>query len=263
MIDAIANHFKEYYPDMPIEDIKTHLANDEVLNNAMTHIAGNGRTDPALQTTATNFVQGKPTPLLKKPLYPENLLQATPELSTSPKPPVFLKLNDTRKVDAASGNTLTDKNRFNGDADSQYVKDIITSAKKNGVDPYTALAMVHQETGLKGDWQDNPLHVDFKANNIPEDANILDASMQLLKQKLEYGKKLGKKQEAELLQAWNGYGKIGAGGEYRANKYYGIDVSKQPIDMNKNPVYGKRVLDIRENILKKNPEIRRLIQSTK
>ena len=32
--------------------------------------------------------------------------------------------------------------------------------------------------------------------------------------------------------------------------------------MNKNPVYGKRVKDIRDNILKKNPEIVKLINST-
>ena len=32
--------------------------------------------------------------------------------------------------------------------------------------------------------------------------------------------------------------------------------------MNKNPIYGKRVLDIRDNVIKKNPDIVKLIENT-
>jgi hypothetical protein len=75
--------------------------------------------------------------------------------------------------------------------------------------------------------------------------------MLFLKDKMDYGKKLGKKTEAELIQAWNGYGKITPKSEYGGNMYYGIDVSKNPINMNKTPVYGDRIIDIRENVIKK------------
>ena len=87
-------------------------------------------------------------------------------------------------------------------------------------------------------------------HTVKEDA---DVQLDFLKEKLDYAKRLGKIAPEDVIQAWNGYGRVKAG-------LYG---SKDSIDMAKNPVYGKRVLDIIDNILKKNPEIVKMIENVK
>lgn len=178
-------------------------------------------------------------------------------------PPKNFKITDLRKTDAASGNAITDKNLLNGVADAALIKDIVSKARKKGIDPYTALAMAHQETGLVSGGDENPFHIDFKQHGIGKEDDTIDASLKVLADKMALGKRLGKKEESEIIQAWNGYGKVGKNTEGKQNSMYGIDVSKEPIDMNKNPVYGKRIIDVRENILKKNPDLVKFIESIK
>ena len=167
-----------------------------------------------------------------------------------------IKINDNRKIDVASGNPINDKNKLTTDADLETVRSIISEAIKENVDPYTALAMSIQETGIG--WAENPFHLQLRYQTGTE--NVIGESMRFLKEKMDYAKGLGKKTEADILQAWNGYGKLTPQSEYGTTKYYGIDVSKTPLDMNKNPVYGKRVIDIRDNIIKQNPELQKLIE---
>jgi hypothetical protein len=42
---------------------------------------------------------------------------------------------------------------------------------------------------------------------------------------------------------------------------YGIDTNKEAINMNENPVYGKRVVNLRDSILKKNPDLVNLVNN--
>lgn len=168
----------------------------------------------------------------------------------------LLRIGDTRKVDAASNLPITDKNRRDVSIDPEMAKKIIKEARAQGVDPYTALAMAHQESGFAED--DNPFHLYGGAKTD----DPIKEGISFLKDKLNYAKKLGKKTEPEQLQAYNGYGKLTKVSEDHSSKYYGIDVSKQPLDMNKNPVYGKRIVDIRDNVLKNNPDIVKLVQGT-
>ncbi len=86
------------------------------------------------------------------------------------------------------------------------------------------------------------------------DNNPAEFAAKVLKMKMDYANRLGMNQdEAQQLQAWNGYGKIGEG----IKKGYGMDTSN--LDTKTNPVYGKRIIDLRENVIKKNPEIMRMI----
>lgn len=182
------------------------------------------------------------------------------------------------------------------DADKDMMVKLIKAAKQKGVDPYTAVAIGLQETGIR-----NTIHSNFGVNplhmNTMEDrfsGNAVERSLEFLKEKFEYAKKLGKTDEADVLQAWNGYGKISTDTDTEAltkfvedwerqnnknfpveelellekkfrkekGKMYGIEYTRdKPLDFNDNPVYGKRVIDIRENVIKKSPEMVSLINS--
>lgn len=175
----------------------------------------------------------------------------------------YIDIKDTRKKDIVTDTTLTDRNRLHAKVDSDLVKKIVVKAKEYGIDPYTALAIGYQETLLRDEYADNPMNLLSGDRLKPETAgqDILDLTMMTLNDKKQLAEKLGKTKEEEVLQAWNGYGKITAesfGG--RVRKAYGIDISQEPIDMSTNPVYGRRVKDIRDNILKRNPQIIELVE---
>lgn len=180
-----------------------------------------------------------------------------------------IKVEDIRKIDATSGLPVTDTNNLTALADPEIIKKIVASAKKRNIDPYTALAMANQETGFGMEKPENPFVINAKSYPDKQSGDMIENAMDVLKEKLDYAKKLGKKDEAEIIQAWNGYGKIGKNfykdhpDVPRIKSFYGVDVTNQDIDMNKNPVYGKRILDIRENIIKKHPEIVKLVEGEK
>jgi hypothetical protein len=185
---------------------------------------------------------------------------AQPDYST-------IDIKDERTIDPVTKAKIADTSRLHITADVEPLKHIIQVAKKNGIDPYTALALAHQETLFKPQYGDNPLNLQSGGRLNPEtaDSDLVDLSMKELTDKFAMAKKLGKKSEAELLQAWNGYGKIGKNsfaGVKDTNKVYGVDVSKNSINMNKTPLYGQRIIDIRDNILKKNPDIVKLVNET-
>lgn len=168
-------------------------------------------------------------------------------------------IKDTRKTDAVSGLPVNDKNKQDVTINPDVVGKIIKEAKSQGVDPYTALAVAHQETklGTQGEEAEtNPFHL--LGGGKTDDA--IKEGVSFLKQKLDYGKKLGKTDEASQIQAYNGYGKVGMNTEGKQKSMYGLDLSKGNIDMNTNPVYGKRIMDIRDNILKKNPDILNMVE---
>lgn len=174
-----------------------------------------------------------------------------------------LTIKDTRKIDAASNTPITHKNRKDAKVNPGLVKNIIREAKFQGVDPYTALAIAYQESDLGAiETFDNPFQV---LEITTKDKDLVKKGVSFLKEKINYGKKLGKKTEEEILQSYNGYGKIKpyrrtANGPLLDRKMYGIDVTNG-LDMSKNPVYGKRIIDLRDNVLKTHPEIVKLVDS--
>lgn len=170
-----------------------------------------------------------------------------------------IKIEDKRDIDNVTGRKVSDTSRLSATADMSMLKNIIQKAKANGVDPYTALAIAHQETRFNPEYDDNPFNL---LSTDPEIGNkdIYDVAMKELVNKYKIAKNLGKTTEADQIQAWNGYGKVGRSSFGKdTNNVYGVDVTKNPVDMNKTPLYGQRVIDIRDNILKKNPDIVKLV----
>jgi hypothetical protein len=164
--------------------------------------------------------------------------------------PKSIKIRDKRKIDSVTGKPVSDKSRFHADVSSDYVEKVIKSAKKYGNDPYTALAMNLAETGLKTSY--NPFMISLDQYNPYGDA--VDQAMKILSEKKKLATRLGKTSEEDIIQAWNGYGTIKNQG-----KMYGIDTSANPINMKENPVYGKRVVNLRDSVIKTNPEIVKLV----
>lgn len=178
------------------------------------------------------------------------------------------KLIDNRQTDLVTGKPVPDTSRLNYNIDLETAKAVIRAAKMKGANPYTALAITVQETGggtIGGDFDDpleNPMRVHQALHGEILDDGV-SKGIDVMMSKFEMAKKMGKKNEYEVIQAYNGYGKVGKRTEGKQNFMYGIDVSKEPIDMSKNPVYGKRIVDIRDNILMKDPNIVKLVQETK
>ncbi len=200
-----------------------------------------------------------------------------------------IKIKDRRKIDYVSKKPIGEKNNLSGEYDEEIVDRIIKSAKAHNIDPYTALAMGLQETQLgQGRFKNNPLHFNT-VESFSADNKFIDTSMKYLVEKFDYAKKLNKKGEADIIQSWNGYGKypldydligfenyinnnnIDIMDDKAVNKVknqfiiptnaYGRIITKDnPLDMNKEPVYGQKILDIRDNILKKDPLISRKIK---
>jgi hypothetical protein len=162
-----------------------------------------------------------------------------------------IKVIDNRKNDAVTGLPVGDKYRKNADIPKDFLEMTVDAAKKHGVDPGTAIAIGLQETGFHPDSMVNP----FMLGNYNQYGNIIDESVKFMADKNKYAKNLGKTNEEDIIQAYNGYGKV-----KNAGKMYGIDTSINPIDMNTNPVYGKRIINLRDSVVMRNPDIRRIIE---
>lgn len=146
---------------------------------------------------------------------------------------------------------------------------IIKAAKAVGVDPYQALALGLQETGFAthknqtgGGGRRNRSSLGSVDMNLFDDKDRdVMAQMQqqghdgdsialalALKKKLAYAKQLGYKDEAMQLQGYNGYGTITKDMFGGADKAYGVPIGTG-IDMKKNPLYGKRLVQLKKDLM--------------
>lgn len=188
-------------------------------------------------------------------------------------PPVNrLSFTDNRTINPATGKPFkSGKGGKSASADEDTLTAIISHAKAKGVDPYDALAIALQETEFgRLDPNYGSAWSTFADDGIEgerdQNANILAKA---LKEKLSYAKKLGldKKGEAHMLQVYNGYGVLKPtmkiGDKWQDASYYEIPVtSDQPLDLRQNPAYGKTVISLRDEILKKDKRIAALIEKT-
>jgi LysM repeat protein len=190
-----------------------------------------------------------------------------------PKPVVLqmpqkIKINDQRKKSLTTGQALNPNTELlTGEYPSNRIYGIVKAAKRYGIDPYTALAIDLQETGLGSRSPGSIGHtlMDFR-EMIPtkmaseEESDEYDMYARAIATKMQYADKLGIKDPTMRLQVYNGLGKIYPDTEqdyhgFKMKKIYGVPVPKGGIDMRKNPLYGKRILDIRDNILRQNKEL--------
>lgn len=189
-----------------------------------------------------------------------------------------LTLEDLRKIRATTQKAINPNvDLVSGKYDRANIQHVLDAAKRYDYDPYTALAVALQESKLGnidsnlGHIQDVPTSIKSKLpeltkaekeKNFEEYQKKYSADMlvRALIEKKGLAERLGLKDEAQILQAYNGLGKIYPQTEkdyhgYEMAKIYGVELPEEGIDMKENPLYGKQVIDLRENVIKKNPEI--------
>lgn len=193
----------------------------------------------------------------------------------TPKP-TPIRINDVRKINPGTGLPYAPgaMGSRTTSVSPDTVKAIVAHAKAKGQDPYTALAVAYQEStfgkndpNLGNAWSYNA------DKGIPETDTLNTEASRLvnaLKDKLDYAKRLGfdKKGEAYALQAYNGYGDLRSrlmkiGGKPQPQKFYGNTVTgDKPFLMSEHPLYGQTVISLRDQLLKKHPEIKKLVDAT-
>ena len=174
------------------------------------------------------------------------------------------KITDPRKIRATTGQPMRPESDFYTDFyNPQIITNIIAQAKTHGQDPWTALAIGLGETNLGNKDQYNLGHILYGPHGGSQEENLVIA----LKNNLAYAKKLGKKTEESQLQAYQGYGTVYPETEqgyhgFKMSKIFGVPIPKEGLDMNKLNLKGKDIIDIRENVLKKNPALVDLVNKT-
>jgi len=176
------------------------------------------------------------------------------------------KLEDPRVIRATTGDTINPNvDLMGGNYNSEVVQDIIQKANQIGVDPWTALAVGLQETLLGK----NDINLGHVKSSTAADSGLefFDpyGYINVLKDKLAWANKDSVDNEALALQYYNGTGSLFPNTEedyhgFQMQKAYGVPIPKEGLDMQKNPLYGKQIIDLRENVLKQNEYIRQLIE---
>lgn len=173
-------------------------------------------------------------------------------------------INDPRKVRLTTGVAIDPKrDLMSGSYDKNIMIDIIKKAKKRNIDPYVGLAIGMQESGL-GKIDGNIGHTLDSNRKVDPVSRYLDIYLQKQKE----ADRLGITDPYSRIQLYNGWGKIFPGTEqkyhgFKMKKIYGVPVPAGGLDLRKNPLYGKQIIDIMDNILKKNPEIIKLVEEVK
>jgi hypothetical protein len=154
----------------------------------------------------------------------------------------------------------------------KHIEGVIRAAQVAGIDPYQALALSLQEDSLGtlgkgrsnrrfGSAYDLSEKTEKEFMQVAQDSGVDGKYLRLafaLRDKLQAAKKSGYTDEAMQLQAYNGYGTLTSAAFGGAKKAYGIEIGSG-INMKQNPVYGKRLVALK-NDLQKNESIRKLIE---
>jgi hypothetical protein len=189
-----------------------------------------------------------------------------------------ISIEDLRKIRATTQKEINpNKDLVSGEFNRDVVQHVLDAAKRYNYDPYTALAVALQESQLGnkdfnlGHIQDVPTAIESKLPKLTEAEKkkdfdeyqkkySADMLVRALMEKKGVAERLGLNDEAQQIQAYNGLGRIFPQSDagyhgYNMAKIYGVDLPEEGIDMKQNPLYGKQIIDLRENVIKKNPEL--------
>jgi hypothetical protein len=175
--------------------------------------------------------------------------------------PRTLNIVDPRKKMATTNQPLRpNSDLVGGKYNSYHLDNLIHEAKRQGLskkDIMNLSAMGFQETKwAKTD--PNIGHV-LRKGLDPGSFNQYEDFVDAYKAKMKEADRLGIKDPVMRLQVYNGMGTVTPKTEkdyhgFEMQKIYGVPIPKGGINMKKNPLYGKQVTDIRDNVLAKNPE---------
>ena len=193
-------------------------------------------------------------------------------------PPTKLKIKDSRGLKT-------------GEYDRGHIENLVKAARVTGVDPHSLIALSLQESGIGtakpkrsqvssrhsrssaenflGQVVDFQPNQEEELNKMSQATGIAPAYLKpaiVLRDKLKYAQALGFKGEEMQLQAYNGYGKLlpqkDASGKSVPTKYYGMNIPEEGINMRDNPLYGKRLVELKKDLLA-NEEIRSIVSQKK
>lgn len=201
--------------------------------------------------------------LNKEALSPESYRRFTENLKNNIiNYPESILIKDNRKIRKTTGEKINPNiDLKTGSYNKSTIQEIVKRAKQLGIDPYLALSVGLQETNL-GKTDTNIGHI------VGENTGNPYLYLNILKEKIDKGKKLFPDDIEKQIQVYNGLGKINATTEndyhgFNMKKIYGVPIPKEGINMKETPLYGKEILDIRDNILKQNPELIKYVDSIK
>lgn len=175
------------------------------------------------------------------------------------------KINDPRKIRATTGQAIRpNSDLVTGYYNPEKMTDIIGWSKTYNVDPFTALAIGLSETQLG---KKDPHNIGHVLNAVTRGDSPEEDLVKAFRNKMDYAKKLGKKTEESQLQAYQGYNYIYPETEqdyhgFKMSKIFGVPIPKEGLDMNKLNLKGIDLIDLRENVLKKNPAVVDLVNRT-
>jgi hypothetical protein len=193
-----------------------------------------------------------------KEFFTEKTNKPAPKFAPAKSSPKTFKIEDKRKVLATSGQPIRPNvDITSGEYDLDVLKGIIESAKRKKLpieDVKNLAAIAFQETKF-GKTDKNIGHV----IDGPFYRSDYEALTNAYINKMNKADKLGIKDDATRLQVYNGLGVIKPSTEqdyhgFKMKKIYGVPVPSTGISMKKNPLYGKQIMDLRDNVLNQNPE---------
>jgi hypothetical protein len=193
--------------------------------------------------------------------------------------PGAITLKDKRKILSTSQKPIRPNvDLKGGEYDGAIINEILSAAKRYNYDPYTALAVGLQESTL-GKAGENIGHTLYEStipsvlpnsNAVYDDLNSdekvkrnIDNMVRFLIEKKKEANKNNLTGELQELQAYNGY-KLKPETELdyygHPNKMaYGVVIPEEGLNLKQNPLYGKQIVDLKENVLKKNPELLKMV----
>jgi hypothetical protein len=259
------NHLFRYY-------------NNEVLSKILNTLASNKQQSPYEQYAAKggylyqdggDINPGKQkavvsTTSVNTKLLPQEVIEDFNRyVSRIPLPPT--KIIDKRVYNPVTKTKIKPtRDLLSGEYDTSVINNLVKYSKEYDVDPYLALAVGLQETQL-GKTDSNIGHV---MDLLNEDSNAERNLVSTLKDKMDYAKKLGYKDTKHLIQAYNGLGTITPETEkkyhgFKMKSIYGVPIPKEGINMSKTPLYGEKIQNIADSVLKQNPNIVNIVNTVK
>jgi len=165
-------------------------------------------------------------------------------------------------IDENTGEKINPNVDLKADKYNKVVIDnIIKKSKAVGVDPSTMLAIALQETNF-GKKDANLGHALYGDTAYPY------GYIDFYKEKLNEAKRAKIDNELLQIQYYNGLGTVYPETEedyhgFKMQKIYGVPIPAGGINMRKNPLYGKQIVDLRDNVVLKNPYIQKALKEKK
>ena len=201
-----------------------------------------------------------PAPLPMSPLMTTRGSRAKEKMESR-----MMTIKDPRKIRMTTGLAINpNKDLTSGNYDMRHMDQLMQRAKDKNLseeDAWNLASIAFQETGW-GKTDDNIGHMIGGWGK----GDLYDDFIGAYQTKMKEADRLKIKDPYLRLQVYNGMGTITPKTEknyhgFEMKKIYGVPIPKEGLSMKKNPLYGKQIVDVRDNVLRKNPEFAKYMGS--